>query len=156
MYTQHGCVLQNAVDAFGEVYIELYALMGSCGPTDVHQQQLSAGNWLVTGGEPEDMEISPALYAFDFATLQWSKATVTGASLQFRASFAATCHCGAFVAMGGNVLPCLCLNACFHMLLQGLMSLHLAGSFRACIAQQPSKRMHVSSHNICKACLHAL
>lgn len=79
----------------------------------------------MTGSYPEDMETTPTLYDFDFSTLQWSKATVTDAALQFRASFAAaTCHCGAFLAMGGNACQGLYLTARYDMLLQGLTLLN--------------------------------
>ena len=52
------------------------------------------------------------LFDFDFRTLTWSKATVTGDLLQPRASFFTTCHKGALVVMGGESLQnChLCLN----------------------------------------------
>ncbi len=64
---------------------------------ELHMQ----GQWLVYGGRPVHDQTD--LYVFDFATLSWSTAEVTGKPLLAnRQSYMATCHKGAMVIMGGG------------------------------------------------------
>ena len=63
------------------------------------------GHWLIFGGNPLPIDAGKILYDFDFATMSWSKAVMTGTPLQQRSNFAATCHQGALVVMGGNTAP---------------------------------------------------
>ena len=66
-------------------------------PTELHMQ----GQWLVYGGFPLDDQTD--LFVFDFATLSWSMAEVTGKPLLAnRQSYTATCHQGAMLIMGGG------------------------------------------------------
>ena len=55
------------------------------------------------GGTPIDNEEGKIMYDFDFASLTWSNATLTGAPLQHRGVHAATCHQGALVVVGGGL-----------------------------------------------------
>ena len=61
------------------------------------------GHWLMFGGTPIDNKEGKIMYDFDFASLTWSNATLTGAPLQHRGVHAATCHQGALVVVGGGL-----------------------------------------------------
>ena len=62
------------------------------------------GHWLMFGGHPIETEAGKIMYDFDFATLTWSKAILTGAPLQDRGMYAATCHQGALLVVAGGCL----------------------------------------------------
>ena len=63
------------------------------------------GQWLVFGGLVGKLEVARDLHTFDFATLSWSKASLSGSPLQHRGNFAAVCHQGGLLVMGGEMLP---------------------------------------------------
>ena len=80
------------------------------------------GHWVMFGGTPIETEAGQIMYDFDFATLTWSKAILTGQPLKHRGHHAATCHQGAMVVVGGEPI---------HNKVSCMSAFHTAASYSA-------------------------
>ena len=63
------------------------------------------GRWLLYEATGDTFDSTPTvLYAFDFATLTWSKEALIGEALRPRDGGMQACHDGALVCLGGGEL----------------------------------------------------